>query len=58
MAKLKTYTSIRTGKLNVNASSENGNYPFFTCSKEVLAMDMYSYDHKYIPVTGNGENIK
>ena len=32
--KMGTLTRIRTGKLDANASSENGTYPFFTCSKE------------------------
>lgn len=59
MAKLKTYTSIRTGKLNANASSENGNYPFFTCSKEILTIDTYSYDCECVLVAGNGDlNVK
>ena len=35
-------TSIKTGKLDANAASENGVYPFFTCSKVPLWIDTYS----------------
>ena len=34
--KIGTLTKIRTGKLDANASSEDGQYPFFTCSREAL----------------------
>lgn len=37
-------TKIRTGKFDANASSETGEYPFFTCSKEPLKISTYSYD--------------
>lgn len=51
--------NIKTGKLDANASSENGNYPFFTCSKEPLKIDSYSYDCECILVAGNGDlNVK
>ena len=52
-------TSIRTGKLDANASSENGKYPFFTCSREPLKIDTYSYDCECVLVAGNGDlNVK
>ena len=35
-------TKIRTGKLDANASSEDGQYPFFTCSREPLKISTYS----------------
>ena len=51
--------NIKTGKLDANASSENGKYPFFTCSKESLKIDSYSYDCECILVAGNGDlNVK
>lgn len=57
--KLGTLTSIRTGKLDANASSENGKYPFFTCSKEPLRIDSYSYNCECVLVAGNGDlNVK
>lgn len=59
MARLGDYTYIKTGKLDANASSDNGIYPFFTCSKESLLIDTYSYDCECVLVAGNGDlNIK
>ena len=56
--KLGDLTKIRTGKLDANASS-NGEYPFFTCSKEPLHIDSYSYDCECVLVAGNGDlNVK
>ena len=52
-------TKIRTGKLDANASSEDGPYPFFTCSKEPLKISTYSYDCECVLVAGNGDlNVK
>lgn len=57
--KLGDITKIRTGKLDANASSENGKYPFFTCSKDPLRIDSYSYDCECVLVAGNGDlNVK
>lgn len=51
--------NIRTGKLDANASSEDGRYPFFTCSKEPLSINSYSYDCECVLVAGNGDlNVK
>lgn len=58
-AKIGNLTKIRTGKLDANASSENGRYPFFTCSREPLKISTYSYDCECILVAGNGDlNVK
>lgn len=54
MAKLGDYVKIRTGKLDANASSESGQYPFFTCAIEPLKIDSYSYDCECVLVAGNG----
>ena len=52
-------TSIKTGKLDANAASENGVYPFFTCSKVPLWIDTYSYDCECVLIAGNGDlNVK
>ena len=57
--KLGDITKIRTGKLDANASSENGTYPFFTCSKDPLRINSYSYDCECVLVAGNGDlNVK
>ena len=59
MARLGDYVSIKTGKLDANASSENGKYPFFTCSVAPLKIDTYSYDCECVLVAGNGDlNVK
>ena len=57
--KIGELTSIRTGKLDANASSLDGKYPFFTCSKEPLKISTYSYDCECVLVAGNGDlNVK
>lgn len=57
--KLGELTKIRTGKLDANAATENGKYPFFTCSKEPLKIATYSYDCECVLVAGNGDlNVK
>ncbi|MDE6665897.1 MAG: restriction endonuclease subunit S, partial [Ruminococcus sp.] len=59
MSKLGQYVNIKTGKLDANASSENGQYPFFTCAVEPLKIDTYSYDCECVLVAGNGDlNVK
>lgn len=57
--KLGELTKIFTGKLDANASSIHGSYPFFTCSKIPLKIDSYSYDCECVLVAGNGDlNVK
>ena len=61
MSKLKlgNYTKIKTGKLDANASVENGKYPFFTCSNNTLRINDYAYDCECVLVAGNGDlNVK
>lgn len=59
MACLGDYVNIKTGKLDANVSSENGQYPFFTCSVSPLKIDTYSYDCECVLVAGNGDlNVK
>ena len=53
--KLGDLTKIKTGKLDANASSEDGQYPFFTCSREPLKISNYSYDCECVLVAGNGD---
>ncbi len=57
--KLGGYVDIQTGKLNANAHSEYGKYPFFTCSMNNLWIDRYEYDCECVLVAGNGDlNVK
>lgn len=59
MARLGDYVKIKTGKLDANVSDDNGKYPFFTCSKEPLRIETYSYDCECVLVAGNGDlNVK
>ena len=57
--RLGNHVTIRTGKLDANASSTDGKYPFFTCSKTPLRITSYSYDCECVLVAGNGDlNVK
>ena len=59
MEKLGQYVTIKTGKLDANASSNNGQYPFFTCAVEPLKINTYSYDCECVLLAGNGDlNVK
>ena len=59
MARLGDYVNIKTGKLDANAASDNGQYPFFTCAITPLKIDTYSYDCECVLVAGNGDlNVK
>lgn len=52
-------TKIRTGKLDANASSPDGEFPFFTCASEPLKIASFSYDCECVLVAGNGDlNVK
>lgn len=44
---------IKTGKLNSNAAIEGGKYPFFTCAKEIFAIDDYAFDQEALLLAGN-----
>lgn len=41
-----------TGKLDSNAAVEDGEYPFFTCSKEVLRIDKFAFDQEALLLAG------
>ena len=57
--KLQEFIDIKTGKLDANASSENGKYPFFTCSKDILRINTYSFECECVLLAGNGDlNVK
>ena len=57
--KIGSICDVKTGKLDANASDENGIYPFFTCSKEPLRINTYSYDAECVLIAGNGDlNVK
>ncbi|TCJ17068.1 restriction endonuclease subunit S [Flaviaesturariibacter flavus] len=45
--------NLCTGKLNANAANEGGEFPFFTCSREVSRIDTYAFDCEAILLAGN-----
>lgn len=45
--------NICTGKLNANQAVEDGQYPFFTCSRTASKIDRYAYDCEAILLAGN-----
>lgn len=53
IAKWNDVFNTTTGKLDSNASVENGEYPFFTCSKEILRIDKYAFDQEALLLAGN-----
>ena len=52
-ALLGDLVDISTGKLDANAAVEGGQYPFFTCSREIYAIDKYAFDCEAILLAGN-----
>lgn len=47
--------SITTGHKDVNEGCENGQFPFFTCSRDIHRANCYSFDGEAILVAGNGD---
>jgi type I restriction enzyme S subunit len=59
VVELAKYVVIKTGKLDANASVENGVYPFFTCSVEPKSINEFAFEGEYVIVAGNGDlNVK
>jgi type I restriction enzyme, S subunit len=53
---LKTYQeafNFKTGKLNSEASLNEGKFPFFTCSQETFKTNSYSFDCEALILAGN-----
>lgn len=48
----------KTGKLDSNAATSNGQYPFFTCSKNILRIDNYAFDQEALLLSGNNASGK
>ena len=53
--KLGDICNIKTGKRDANAMVEDGEYPFFTCSKDIFSIDTYSFDCEALLMAGNGD---
>ena len=57
MVALSDLVQIRTGKLDANARTEDGEYPFFTCDAKPYRINKYAFDTEAILVSGNGSQI-
>ncbi|MCM1218767.1 MAG: restriction endonuclease subunit S [Lachnospiraceae bacterium] len=56
---LGDFFKVITGKKDANFSTKNGEYPFFTCSQDILEAPEYSFDGYAILLAGNGDfNVK
>ncbi|RVY54408.1 restriction endonuclease subunit S [Helicobacter pylori] len=47
-------TQLKVGNKNANHSSDQGKYPFFTCSSNPLKCETYQFEGKHIIISGNG----
>ncbi len=45
---------LKVGNKNANHSSNQGKYPFFTCSNNPLRCETYQFEGKHIIISGNG----
>lgn len=52
-ASLGDFVTVKTGKLDANAAVENGQYPFFTCAREIYAINSYAFDCNAVLLAGN-----
>lgn len=53
------FAEVVTGKEDANHSVLDGEFPFFTCSNEVLRCSDYKFDGKAVLIAGNGDfNVK
>lgn len=55
LKKLGEICSITTGKKDVNEGNPNGEFPFFTCSKNISRSDTFSFDTEALLIAGNGD---
>ena len=56
---LSEYLPVITGKKDANTTSPDGQYPFFSCSQDILWTEEYSFEADAILVAGNGDfNVK
>ena len=55
VVKLGQLCSIKTGKLDANAMTDNGEFPFFTCAREDYRTDTYAFEGDSLLISGNGD---
>jgi type I restriction enzyme S subunit len=54
--KLGEIVTFKTGKLDSNAAEETGQFPFFTCSPNTLAINSFAFDTEAVILAGNNAN--
>ncbi len=54
--KLGEVVTFKTGKLDSNAAEETGQFPFFTCSPNTLAINSFAFDTEAVILAGNNAN--
>ena len=57
MVALGEVCEIKTGKKDVNHSTVDGDYPFFTCALRQYKSPDYAFDTESILLPGNGANV-
>ena len=53
--KLAEICTIATGKRDANFGSSSGRYPFFTCAKEPIRCESFSFEGESLLLAGNGD---
>ncbi|MBY7785206.1 restriction endonuclease subunit S [Vibrio fluvialis] len=48
---------VKTGKVDANHASPDGNYTFFTCALEPMRANTYTFEGDLIILPGNGANV-
>ncbi|MRF42628.1 restriction endonuclease subunit S [Escherichia coli] len=56
VARLKDLVEIKSGRLNSSDAVADGEFPFFTCSKEILRINHYEHDREAVLLGGNNAN--
>jgi len=55
--RLGNLVNVQTGSKDANWGSSNGQYNFYTCAKEPILSNTYSFEGKSIIMPGNGANV-
>ncbi|POP54260.1 restriction endonuclease subunit S [Zhongshania marina] len=56
-ANLLDVCDVKTGKVDANHATEDGEYTFFTCALEPFKSNTFSFDGELIILPGNGANV-
>ena len=56
-ASLGNFCQITTGRLDANSMVPGGEFPFFTCAREVYQIDEPAFNTEALLISGNGANV-